>query len=538
MRTSFLSTLFLCLVFTGIGLICGLFAGAGDTAGAGAEPDSASQTSRALAPETLRNMGVRIEQAELADFVQTTKIPAVIEAAPATLQYLYAPIAGRVDELWAQHGALVHRDEVLVTLIRDPMDRAQLTFTQNLFEPAGETLHEAMRAYLAAAIALENVTAERSRVEAVTGPAEDPLIPTSRLIALRYEERLATQRLANLQHELGRHGLSEEQIGQLEGGILPTLDVELWRSAMKNNGLWTAHAQRIYDALPTEIQNLAWTVATIGELVAGGFATEQLAELFEQNEHARLHLLEIGGVLQRGHSLADVRDLLRLDVFDDLVQVRAPTMAEDWDVVELLVRPGEHVVAGQPLLRLENPRPLYLRVEPVGGEVAQVMAALENGTSMTARSMVPGAAPPLEGLTFFRAAYETADCVVALCAVTNQPLALRREGRELSYRTWVHGEGQRYLLELPRAVQEDVYVLPATAVTEDGPDSIVYLQSGDTFKPLPVELLYRDHEVVVIPGDSRIFPGNPIVVSGAFALGLALHSTGAGSEMAGHRHAH
>ncbi len=538
MNTQLISVTALCLTFTGIGLVCGLYTGSGDAATTHADPADAAHAVETIAPETLRNMGVRIAPAELSGFVQTTKIPAVIEAAPTSQQHLYAPIAGRVDELRAEYGAVANRGEVLVTLIRDPLDRATLTFTQNLLEPAGETLHETMGGYLQAVVTLENLTVERERLENVTGPEDNPVIPTGRLIQVRYEERQAEQRRANLEHELERLGLNEEQIAGLEEGVFPPLDVELWRHAMKHNGFWTPRAQRIFEALPSDVQGLAWTVATIGELVAGGFATERVTKFFETDEHARIHFLEIGGLLQRGHSLADVKDLLRLDVFEDVVLVEAPKGPPDWDVEQLLVRPGEHVDEGQPLLRLKNPRPLFLRAEPVGGEVELVMEALRSGAEMSARPMVAGAAPPLEGLTFFRASYESAETVVAICSVTNQLLTERKDGGERAYRTWQLGEGQRYLLELPQAVLENVYVFPAGAVTDDGPDQVIFLQSGDTFSPIPVEVLYRDHEVVVIPGDSRIFPGNPIVVSGAFALGLALHAGGAGSDTAGHGHAH
>ena len=91
---------------------------------------------------------------------------------------------------------------------------------------------------------------------------------------------------------------------------------------------------------------------------------------------------------------------------------------------------------------------------------------------------------------------------------------------------------------MPERVLENVYVFPAGAVTDDGPDQVVFLQSGDSFTPIPVEVLHRDHEVVVLPGDSPIFPGNPIVVSGAFPLSLALHAKGGGDDSAGHGHSH
>lgn len=538
MNKPLVSLTLLCLAFTGIGLVCGLYAAGDDHADEHADEPGPDHAAAALAPETLRNMGVRVAPAELTTFVRTTAVPAVIVAAPTSRQYLYAPTAGRVAELKAEFGAVARCGEVLVTLLRDPIDRARLTFTQNLLEPEGETLHETMGGYQQAVVELENVVAERERLEEVTGPADNPVIPTGRLIQLRYEERQAQQKVTTLAHELERQGLSEEQIDALVEGEFPPLDVELWRRAMIHNGYWTPLAQRVFEALPEEARRLAWTVATIGELAAGGFLSEALAELVETNEHAKLHFLEIGGLLQRGHGLADIEDLIRVDVFEDVVQVTAPEGAEDWDVEELLVRPGEHVEAGQPLLRLNDPRSLFLRAEPVGGEIGVVMDSVRNGTELSATPMVEGAGPPLEDLTLFRAVYEGTEKVVALGSVTNRPLAERKSDGGRVYRTWQLGEGQRYLLELPEAALENVYVLPIGAVTEDGPDDVVFRPAGDSFSSLPVQVLHRDHDRVVISGDSEIEPGDPLVVSGAFALGLALHAGGGEAEDAHSGHSH
>ena len=93
-------------------------------------------------------------------------------------------------------------------------------------------------------------------------------------------------------------------------------------------------------------------MATIGEIVAGGFVGRELAEWLRQEKAATAHFLEIGGLLQRGHSLEAVRNYFALGAFDAVVKVKAPSLAADWDVESLLVKPGERVTEGQPTIYL------------------------------------------------------------------------------------------------------------------------------------------------------------------------------------------
>jgi hypothetical protein len=84
---------------------------------------------------------------------------------------------------------------------------------------------------------------------------------------------------------------------------------------------------------------------------------------------------------------------------------------------------------------------------------------------------------------------------------------------------------------------EERFVLPAGAVTDDGPRKVVFLQDGDTFLAKPVLVEYEDDEIVVVANDGAIFPGDPVALTGAFALGLALQTgSGAVDPHAGHSH--
>jgi hypothetical protein len=132
----------------------------------------------------------------------------------------------------------------------------------------------------------------------------------------------------------------------------------------------------------------------------------------------------------------------------------------------------------------------------------------------------------------------TNEGTIAFVEVENSVRAEIRRGPALTSRTWALREGMRYLLNVPIEKLENVYVLPASAVTESGPDKVVFLQDGDGFKPVPIVVVHQDDEVVVIPSvkEVALFPGDPVVRSGAFELGLAMKGRDAVDAHAGHGH--
>ena len=538
MNRTYLLMLVLALVCTGIGLVCGLYCGA--RAGGSLEETAGNEPGAAptLAPQTLRNMGVVTAPAKLTTFHRYTAVPAVVSSLPGTRRNAFAPVAGRIRTVEAKFASVVGGGDVLFTLVRDPLSRAELVLTRHILEPSGEVLHETMTSYRRAVVSLEILLSELRRLESVSGEAQNPVIPKGKIIQLGYEKKLAEQELASLKHVLERHGLSIQQIQSVEKGCFPSIDVQIWLGALEHNGFWTPLARKIHEGMPGPLRTLPWTVATIGEIVAGGFADEAFAEWLRTTVGAGLHFLEIGGLLQRGHSLADIQDLHTLGAFDAVVTVRAPVTAKDWDVEKVLVRPGQHVDKGEALVVLKDPRRLFLRAEPAGGEIQVLLNALKSGAAMEARPLVPGTAPPLRDLTLYKVLYEASGRPYAYLPLANTLLAAPREESGGTFRTWQLGEGQKYMLRVPTTKYEKVYVFPTGAVTDDGPDKVVFLKSGDGFRPIKIEILHQDHEVVVIPGTADIFPGNPIVTHGAFALGLALGSAHGGGQDQGHGHSH
>ncbi|GEM_PF-4716791 len=225
---------------------------------------------------------------------------------------------------------------------------------------------------------------------------------------------------------------------------------------------------------------------------------------------------------------------------DRTMEVQAPKLEgiPDWDLDSVEVKPGQKIEAGQVLAVLRNPRRLLLRSEPVGGEIAGILGALGRGAEMSASPLVEGAGPFLQGL---KLSHITSDSEghgeVAFLEIANEPLHVGDNGAGKT-RTWKLRPGQRYVLRVPAELMQEVFVLPSSAVTDDGPDKVVFLQDGESFTSAKVVVRYQDDEVAVLDAKhSEIFPGDSVVQRGAFGLGLALQAgPGAVDPHAGHQH--
>ncbi len=550
MKAKVFPVLIMSVLFTAIGLVCGWYgaaralggSAAHDVRGAtdehGAAADQAHAGALILSAETLANMGVRVTEAALTDYSRCQPITAVVAPTPRATQGVYAPVAGRVQSIDAEFGAVVAGGDVVVTLVRTPLARAALVLTEEVIKPVSENLHGSVNNFHRATIAVDVLEAETKRLEQFASSEDGiPLLPKSEILKVRYELMHAERELVIARHELERHGLSEEQLVQVEEGRIPMINSAVWRGALEHNGFWTPLAQEVYSALPERLQSLSWTVATLGELVAGNLLDRSFVEWLGEDPHVADFFLEIGGMLQRGHSFADIRELYSLGALEPVVRIKAPGAAPDWDVSDLLVKPGQPVGAGDQLLLLENPRALIVRAEPTSSEIEIMIEAMTAGVAMAASPLTTGAGPELDGLTIRRIySVEGGMGTVADIPVVNRPLIARKGSQKETFRSWELRQGQRYTVRVPIDVYEQVYVFPVDAVIDDGPDKVVFLKSGDSFTKIKVEVLYQDHEVVVIPGSADFFPGNPIVTSGTLALGLA-NETGPAADD-GHGHAH
>lgn len=493
-----------------------------------------------LSPATLANLGVRIAPLERGDHVRTLPVQATVVALPTAHQPLHAPFGGRVSALHVERGDAVAPGEVVATIVRDPVPRPTLTLTGSLLEPAQERLHDAVLELRVAAEEVRIARAELERVRPYTDGDDDaPVLPRQRAIDLEYALARAQKMYEKFEHELEKHGLTEEQIAAIErGASLPPADAASWRRALTKNGLWSDAAVALYEALPDALREVPWATATIGELSAAGLATHELAAWIASSG-AGPHFVDVGVLLLEGRSLAELRGLHELGALEPVVAVRAPGLeaADAWDVVGIDVKVGAHVEVGDALVMLHDAERLALAVDPVGDEIGAVLDTAARGAAFAASPVVSGAGPILDGL---RIAYVGGDGAGehAIVPVDNVVLAETTSARGATRRTWGVREGTRYVVHVPIATDADVFAVPAAALANDGPDTVVFVQRGDGFEPVPVEVVHRDRETAVLGPASALSVGDRVVQSGAFELALALTGGDELDAHAGHGHDH
>jgi hypothetical protein len=429
--------------------------------------------------------------------------------------------------------------EALVTLARDPIPRPKPELTADVLTPISEEVHAGVTDLRSAVGRLKIVEDNLARLRQASAPAASDALPVFRRNEIEYQNERARilLELDAARHELERHGLTEAEIEGVEQGRPAPSNPHLWEHALRHHGLWHATADAIHAALPAYDRELPWCVAAIGELSAAGLASPALADALAAEPALADRFGEAAGLLLQGTPLPTVRLLAREGALDPEIVVRAPAGVEHWDVEHVAVRVGQQVTAGEVLVRLHDARRMWLRLEPAGEEIAHVVLALAQGSTMDAVPVVPGAGPPLEGVRLRRMDTRGEDAARggrAVAEVANTLVCPPGEGNACSWRLRV---GLRYLVRLPVASLPGRFVLPFGAVTDRGADRIVLVQDGDAFRPQPVRVEYEDDEVVVIADDGGIFEGDPIVMSGAFALGLALQlEAGPVDPHAGHSH--
>ena len=132
--------------------------------------------------------------------------------------------------------------------------------------------------------------------------------------------------------------------------------------------------------------------------------------------------------------------------------------------------------------------------------------------------------------------------------VPNEVLAENINSQQRRFRTWRFKPGQRGHVRIPMNTFENLVVLPADAVTEEGVDHVVFRRiaihdhfHGDTpphaeLKKLVVGVRYRDQRTVVIDHRNQLSPKQTIAVSQADMLLRASSDSGGHGHDHGHEH--
>ena len=120
--------------------------------------------------------------------------------------------------------------------------------------------------------------------------------------------------------------------------------------------------------------------------------------------------------------------------------------------------------------------------------------------------------------------------------LTNQSRVVMDEGR--SQTLWRFRPGQRVRIDVRIERLDNVFVVPAEAVAQDGAEAYIFSQNVNTFERLPVRVLARDRRLAVLANDGSIVPGTFVAQGAAAQLNrLAKAGTSGGAPKGYHIHA-
>jgi membrane fusion protein, heavy metal efflux system len=233
------------------------------------------------------------------------------------------------------------------------------------------------------------------------------------------------------------------------------------------------------------------------------------------------------------------------------ITVLAPPLAEDmcchsheafYQVTQLSVKTGDHVVTGTPLATVADHCELHIEGKAFEQDAPALNAAAKAKATVTALvEEGQRAKQEIRGLSLVYVESEIDRESRALRFYVSLPNELvSNEKRPDGHRfvAWRFRPGQRAELLLPVEHWKDRVVLPVEAVVQEGAESYVYRLEGKRFVRRPVHVEYRDQRSVVLEPDANLAVGDVVAVKGAYQIHLALKNKAGGGvdPHAGHNH--
>jgi membrane fusion protein (multidrug efflux system) len=199
------------------------------------------------------------------------------------------------------------------------------------------------------------------------------------------------------------------------------------------------------------------------------------------------------------------------------LKIRAPFVGR---VAEVLVSPGEFVIAGDTLIRVIIERPVWIRVALTPEDSASLGDGIVGLVLDTGASAAPIVASE-DDIRLVAVAPE----VDSRSGTVEALIEIERSVDELK-------PGLRATAQVLLGGKEEGIVLPNSAVVDDAGVPVVYIQlEGESFSRREVKVLYRQADLVLVDG---VLAGERVVILGGAAIRRA--SLLASGSVEGHVH--
>ena len=234
-----------------------------------------------------------------------------------------------------------------------------------------------------------------------------------------------------------------------------------------------------------------------------------------------------------------------------LVSEHNPAHIKEWILVDSLnVNVGQMVSLGEPLCTLCDLCELTVKGEAFAFDEAFLSEALKAKAPVTV--VFEGQeAGTLEGLHLRSIDNHIDETNRIVSCFADIPNVIDSEQTETDgdfptprhYVQWRYKPGQRCEMQLVTETMENVIVLPAEAVAKQVVNTYVFAWVGKTaeglriWKRVPVHVLYRSRNQVVIANDGSVFPGTKVAAHGADFLLSALDALNQGGAPKADPHA-
>ncbi|MCM2373022.1 efflux RND transporter periplasmic adaptor subunit [Aporhodopirellula aestuarii] len=210
-------------------------------------------------------------------------------------------------------------------------------------------------------------------------------------------------------------------------------------------------------------------------------------------------------------------------------------------VTQLDVRRGESVMAGQQIAQISDYSRLLIEGQAYQRDASLLRKAADTGAELQAT--ISGAGNEVETITGLHVVYignevGTQSRSLPFYVELKNEIERSEQRGDKRYVSWRYKPGQRLTVRLPQSQIKNAIVVPKDSVAEEGFERFLFVENGDHFDRVSVEVLARDSIYVAIKNDGQVWPGQTIAVSGAHQLQMAMKNQGGGAidPHAGHNH--
>ncbi len=251
-------------------------------------------------------------------------------------------------------------------------------------------------------------------------------------------------------------------------------------------------------------------------------------------------------LLLHGLSVTQVEQIIAERRLLSTLRVFAPPLSaeehyvDDYHVVELSVRPGDHVSGGTQLALLADHCELYVEGRAFEQDAAALQRAADadHGIRMIVRE--DGELKEVSSLKILyieNRVDRESRALRFFVGLPNQMVQRRETAEGRRFHGWRFKPGQRVELLVPVEWWKERVVLPVEAVVQEGVQTFVFQQDGDVFLRREIHVEHRDQRRAVIAADGTLAPGDRVVAQGAYQLHLALKQRAhGGAETHAHHH--